>query len=183
MRILDDNGSEVGPNVLGSMVLKNPLPPGTLSTLYKNDERFVNSYMSKFPGYYDTSDSAFLDDDGYVHIVGRTDDVINTAGHRLSTGAMEEILMEHESVSECAIFPMKDDVKGEIPVGLVILDRGSTIDHEVLKQDLIKMVRHELGPVAAFKKVAVVKALPKTRSGKNCNNRVDIDQDIRLLSR
>ena len=122
--------------------------------------------MTKFPGYYDTSDAAYFDKDGYIHIVGRVDDVINTAGHRLSTGTMEEILVSHEDVADCAVFPVKDTIKGEVPVGLVVLNKTSTIDESRLRKELVDLVRKELGPVASFKKVKAVKALPKTRSGK-----------------
>ena len=167
VHILNDAGQEVTtPRELGSLALKLPLPPGTFQTLYNNEERFVKSYMTKFPGYYDTSDAAFFDEDGYIHIVGRVDDVINTAGHRLSTGAMEEIIMGHDDVADCAIFPVKDAVKGEVPVGLVVLNQTSTIGEAQLRNELVDLVRQELGPVAAFKKVKAVKALPKTRSGK-----------------
>lgn len=166
VRILDENAADVRPGQLGDMVLKTPLPPGTLLTLYNNDERYVREYLSRYPGFYDTADAAFYDDDGYIHIVGRVDDVINTAGHRLSTGAIEEILMEHPEVADCAVFPVKDAVKGEVPIGLVVLNKGSTIDHAKLKEDLIRGVRDTLGPVASFKTAAAVQALPKTRSGK-----------------
>jgi len=166
VHILDEAGHDVGMDQLGDMVLKLPLPPGTLKTLYGNDERFINAYLTHFPGYYDTSDAAFRDEDGYIHVVGRMDDVINVAGHRLSTGAMEETLMEHPDVADCAVFPVHNELKGEIPVGLVVLNKGSTIETEVLYKELVRLVRREIGPVAAFKKVAVVEALPKTRSGK-----------------
>ena len=166
VKILDDHGNELPQGQLGNMVLKAPLPPGTLSTLFKNDERFIQSYMKKFPGYYDTADAAFIDKDGYIHILGRVDDIINTAGHRLSTGALEEILMDHPEVADCAVFPVKDEIKGELPVGLVVMNKGSTIEEDTLKTELIQMVRAEMGPVAAFRMVAVVKGLPKTRSGK-----------------
>ena len=166
VRILDENGNELGPNQLGDMVLKMPLPPGTLSTLYNNDERYIKEYLEHHPGYYDTMDCAYRDDEGYIHIVGRVDDIINVAGHRLSTGSMEECLMNHPDVADCAVFPMKDELKGELPVGLVVLKKGSTIEEERLKQELIGLVREEVGPVAAFKLVASVKAMPKTRSGK-----------------
>lgn len=161
VQIFNKEGNEAGVNELGDMVLKLPLPPGSLMTLYKNDARFVKEYLEKFPGYYDTMDCAFRDEDGYIHIVGRVDDVINVSGHRLSTGAMEECLMNHPEVADCAVFPVKDDVKGQIPVGLVILNKGSTATEDSLRAELIALVRDEIGPVAAFKKVASVKALPK----------------------
>ena len=164
--ILDDDGHPQPPNQLGNMVIKLPLPPGTLSTLYENDERFVDTYFSRYPGYYDTTDAAYIDDDGYVFIMGRTDDVINTAGHRLSTAGMEEILMAHPDVADCAVIGVNDDIKGQVPVGFVVLISRSEKDHGEICSELIQSVRETLGPVAAFKKVGVVKALPKTRSGK-----------------
>jgi propionyl-CoA synthetase len=166
LAIADEQGHILPHNTLGDMILKLPLPPGTLTTLYGDHDRFISSYLSKYPGYYDTGDAVHVDDDGYIHIMGRNDDVINTAGHRLSTGSMEEILMDHAEVADCAVIPVKDELKGQIPVGFVIVNAGSNIDHATLQLELIERVRNELGPVAAFKKVAVVKALPKTRSGK-----------------
>lgn len=166
IRILGDSGRELPQGELGNMVIRTPLPPGTLQTLYKNDERYVNEYLTKYPGFYDTGDAAFVDEDGYVHILGRTDDLINTSGYRLSTGTIEELLQSHPEVAECAVIPVKDFLKGEVPVGFVITNKGSTMEHEQLKQELIRIVRDDLGPVASFKQVGVVKALPKTRSGK-----------------
>ena len=167
VHILNDAGQKVTePRELGSLVLKHPLPPGAFQTLYNNAERFVQTYMTKFHGYYDTSDAAFFDEDGYIHIVGRVDDVINTAGHRLSTGAIEEIIMSHVDVADCAVFPMKDEVKGHVPIGLVVLNKTSTIEESQLKKEVVDLVRQEIGSVANFKKVKPVKALPKTRSGK-----------------
>ena len=166
LRVLDDNGQELPSGELGTLVIKRPLPPGAISTLYNNDERCIQEYYARFPGFYDTSDAAYMDEDGYVHILGRRDDIINTAGHRLSTGAIEEILMEHEEVADCAVFAVNDKVKGQIPVGLVVTNKGSIIDAQQLKVELVQKVRECLGPVAAFKKVMAVRALPKTRSGK-----------------
>ncbi|CAB9501841.1 CoA synthetase short-chain family member 3, mitochondrial [Seminavis robusta] len=166
LAIADDQGNILPHNTLGDMILKLPLPPGSLTTLYGDHDRFIKSYLTKYPGYYDSGDAVYVDDDGYIHIMGRNDDVINTAGHRLSTGSMEEILMDHSEVADCAVVAAKDELKGQIPVGFVIVNAGSEMDHETLKQELVQRVRNELGPVAAFKKVAVVKALPKTRSGK-----------------
>lgn len=167
IRVLDNEGKEVPPNTLGSLAIKLPLPPGTLPTLYNNDERYIQEYLTRFPGYYDTSDAGKIDEDGYIHVMGRTDDIINTAGMRLSTGAMEEILLEHPHVTDSAVFGVKDELKGEIPVGFVVVspDRTSDTEDELLKS-LVALVRKRLGPVSNFKKVAVVKALPKTRSGK-----------------
>mmetsp|Transcript_26088 Transcript_26088/g.71856 ORF Transcript_26088/g.71856 Transcript_26088/m.71856 type:complete len:709 (+) Transcript_26088:150-2276(+) len=164
--VLDDGGHKLPTGKLGNMVLKLPLPPGTLTTLYQNEERFVQSYLTHYPGHYDTGDAAYRDEDGYVFIMGRTDDIINTAGHRLSTGGMEEILMEHEDVADCAVIGVKDELKGQVPVGFATLVADSDKNHETIKADLVQLVRDTLGPVAAFKKVAIVKALPKTRSGK-----------------
>lgn len=166
VRILDKNGIETEVNQLGDMVLKLPLPPGTLTTLYNNDEGFVKTYMEHYRGFYDTMDCAFRDEAGYIHIVGRMDDVINVSGHRLSTGSMEECLMNHPEVADCAVFPTKHHLRGEVPVGLVVLNKGSTIAEDQLRAELIALVRDEIGPVAAFKRVASVNALPKTRSGK-----------------
>jgi propionyl-CoA synthetase len=166
--ILDDtDGQPVGPNELGNMVIKTPLPPGTLKTIYKDDDRYIKTYLSKYDGYYDTGDAAYRDTDGYIYIMGRTDDVINTAGHRLSTGMMEEILLEHPKVADCAVIPVVDVVKGQLPFGFVVCNKDTTeIEHDQICADLVNMVRESLGPVAAFKNVAVVKGLPKTRSGK-----------------
>jgi propionyl-CoA synthetase len=167
LEIIDGNGQPLPPNKLGNMVLKTPLPPGALMTIYKDDDRYIREYLTKYPGYYDTGDAAFRDDQGYFHIMGRTDDIINTAGHRLSTGSMEEILMEHEEVADCAVIPVKDSVKGHVPVGLVVcVTETLPTEFERIKTELIELVRDQLGPVASFRTVGVVKALPKTRSGK-----------------
>jgi propionyl-CoA synthetase len=166
LKVLDDNGAVVPPGELGNLAIKLPLPPGTLLTLYNNEERYVRDYLTRYPGYYESGDAAFIDNDGYVHIMGRTDDVINTAGHRLSTGAMEEILMDHPDVADCAVIGVKDSLKGQVPIGFVITDVDCTKDETTICAELVQMVRDELGPVASFKKVAIVKALPKTRSGK-----------------
>jgi propionyl-CoA synthetase len=150
-------------------VIKLPLPPGALPTLWNDDERFVASYMSAFPGYYLTGDGGFFDDDGYLYVMGRTDDVINVAGHRLSTGSMEEVLAGHPDVAECAVFGISDPMKGQLPRGLVVLKSGVPNDYESEKRlcaELVKMVREQIGAVAALKEVSVVAALPKTRSGK-----------------
>lgn len=167
LEILDDEGKRVPSNTLGNMVIKTPLPPGTLTTIYKNDERYQKDYLSKFPGYYETGDSAYVDDDGYVYIMGRTDDVIDTAGHRLSTGGMEEVLMEHPKVADCAVIPVNDPIKGQVPVGLVVCVAGtSPTEYDDICRELVALVREQMGPVASFKKVGIVKGLPKTRSGK-----------------
>ncbi|MEA2116475.1 MAG: propionyl-CoA synthetase [Thermodesulfobacteriota bacterium] len=166
VKILDDEGNELGPNQEGNIVVKLPLPPGTLVTLWRNDERFVSSYMDAFPGYYETSDGGYIDEDGYVFVMGRIDDVINIAGHRLSTGAMEEVIATHVHVAECAVFGTDDSLKGQKPLGLVVLKAGVECDEEELKTDLAKMVRSQIGPIACYRETAIVARLPKTRSGK-----------------
>jgi propionyl-CoA synthetase len=166
VKILDDEGNELGPNQEGNIVVKLPLPPGTLATLWRNEERFISSYMSAFPGYYETSDGGYIDEDGYVFVMGRIDDVINIAGHRLSTGAMEEVIATHPHVAECAVFGTDDSLKGQKPLGLVVLKAGVECDEEDLKTELVKMVRSQIGPIACYKETAVVMRLPKTRSGK-----------------
>ena len=166
VRILDTKGNEVPAGTEGMVVLKLPLPPGTLPTLWNNDKRFVESYMSEYKGYYFTSDGGYIDEDGYVYIMGRVDDVINVAGHRLSTGAMEEVVSEHKDVAECAVFGAGDQLKGQLPVGLIVLKSGVETDHGEIKKKLVQMVREQIGPIACFKEMAVVKRLPKTRSGK-----------------
>ena len=167
LQIVDSDGNTLPTNELGNMVLKLPLAPGTLSTIYNDDDRYVRDYLTKYPGYYDTGDAAYVDEHGYVHIMGRTDDVINTAGHRLSTGTMEEILMEHDSVADCAVVPVNDAIKGQVPVGFVVCNAGTNAeDHDRIKSELIQLVRDGLGPVASFRTVGIVDRLPKTRSGK-----------------
>ncbi len=166
VRILDDKGNEVGPHQEGHVVVKLPLPPGTLPNLWQAEEKFVSSYMSTFPGYYETSDGGYKDEDGYIFVMGRMDDVINIAGHRLSTGAMEEVVSTHPSVAECAVFGTDDSLKGQLPVGLVVLKAGVEQDEDELKKDLIRMVRNQIGPIACYKETSIVMRLPKTRSGK-----------------
>jgi len=166
VRILDDEGNELGPNQEGNIVVKLPLPPGTLATLWRNEERFIKSYMSAFPGYYETSDGGYFDEDGYIFVMGRIDDVINIAGHRLSTGAMEEVIATHPHVAECAVFGTSDSLKGQKPLGLVVLKAGVECDEEALKAELIQMIRDKIGPIACYRETAIVARLPKTRSGK-----------------
>jgi propionyl-CoA synthetase len=166
VKILDENGKEVGPNQEGIVAIKLPLPPGTLPTLWKKDDRFVESYLKPLPGYYYTSDSGFIDEDGYVWIMGRIDDIINVSGHRLSTGEMEEVVAKHPAVAECAVVGVADSLKGQLPLGLVVLKAGVDSDHEKIVSDLVFMVRDQIGPIACFKQAVVVKRLPKTRSGK-----------------
>ncbi|MBK8175564.1 MAG: propionyl-CoA synthetase [Rhodospirillales bacterium] len=164
--VLDEANKEVGRGQSGTICVKLPLPPGALPTLWNNDDRFVKSYLTEFPGYYTTADAGFMDEDGYVYIMARTDDVINVAGHRLSTGAMEEVLARHDDVAECAVVGVYDNFKGQLPVGFVVLKAGVSKSHEQIVKELVKMVRDQIGPVAAFKTATVIDRLPKTRSGK-----------------
>jgi propionyl-CoA synthetase len=166
VRVLDEEGHEVPAGKLGAICIKLPLPPSCLPTLWNADERFVQSYLSRYPGYYLTGDAGFKDEDGYLFIMSRIDDVINVAGHRLSTGAMEEVLASHPAVAECAVIGVADELKGELPLGLVVLKAGVDRPHGEIERELVQKVRDEIGPVAAFKLVTVVKRLPKTRSGK-----------------
>ncbi|GAA5155151.1 propionyl-CoA synthetase [Pseudonocardia eucalypti] len=166
VQVLDPSGSPAPADTDGAIVLKLPLPPGALPTLWNDDERYVASYLSAFDGYYLTGDGGHLDADGYVFVMGRTDDVINVAGHRLSTGTMEEVLAAHPDVAECAVIGVADTMKGQIPRGFVVLKAGVEADEAELAAELIAMVRDQVGAVASFKEVAVVPALPKTRSGK-----------------
>jgi propionyl-CoA synthetase len=164
--VLDSSGQPAPAGTDGSIVVKLPLPPGSLPTLWNDDERYVASYLSAFPGYYLTGDGGRIDEDGYVYVMGRTDDVINVAGHRLSTGSMEEVLAAHPSVAECAVIGAADPMKGQVPRGFVVLKAGAQVDESQLRGELVAMVRDQVGAVASFKDVAVVPALPKTRSGK-----------------
>jgi propionyl-CoA synthetase len=150
----------------GAIAIKLPLPPGSLPTLWGDDQRYVTEYLSRFPGYYLTGDGGYRDEDGYLFVMGRTDDVINVAGHRLSTGEMEAVLAAHPAVAECAVIGVHDALKGQLPLGLVVLKAGVDTVQEKLKAELVEAVRREIGPVAAFHDVEVVPALPKTRSGK-----------------
>jgi len=164
--IVDDHGKLLGAQKMGRIVIKLPLPPGCLPTLWNNDERFKDAYLKAVPGHYLTGDSGYLDEDGYLYVMGRIDDTINVAGHRLSSGAMEEVLASHPAVAECAVIAVNDELKGSLPLGLVVMKSGVTIDRETLSRELVDLVREEIGPVAVFKKVVVVDRLPKTRSGK-----------------
>ncbi len=166
MAVLDNDGHPIKPGEIGAIVAKLPLPPGTLPTLWKNDERYKETYLNEFPGYYETSDAGFIDDDGYVFVMARTDDIINVAGHRLSTGAMEEVIAEHPDVAECAVMGVDDKLKGQIPLGMMVLNAGVERDHDDIVKEVILQMRNKIGPVAAFKTAIVVKRLPKTRSGK-----------------
>jgi propionyl-CoA synthetase len=166
VEILDEGGQPVGPNTLGAIAIKLPLPPGCLPTLWNADERFRKSYLTTYPGYYETGDAGMLDEEGYVYVMARTDDVINVAGHRLSTGAMEEVLASHADVAECAVIGAADALKGQTPVGFLCLNAGCARDPQAVAAECVKLVREKIGPVAAFKTAIVVARLPKTRSGK-----------------
>jgi propionyl-CoA synthetase len=166
IQILDHDHQPVPAGSEGDIAIKLPLPPGTLPTLWGDDNRYIASYLSDHPGYYTSGDGGFIDEDGYVYVMGRTDDVINVAGHRLSTGSMEAVVASHPDVAECAVIGVHDDLKGQIPRAFVVLKAGSTIDADDLQRQVVAMVREEIGPVAAFKEAVVVPALPKTRSGK-----------------
>ena len=166
VRILDQAGNELPAGQEGAIAIKLPLPPGTLPTLWGDDDRYVEAYLSRYDGYYLTGDSGFKDEDGYLFVMGRTDDVINVAGHRLSTGSMEAVLAAHAAVAECAVIGVHDEIKGQVPRGLVVLKAGVEISEDTLREELVAAVRRDIGPVAAFRHVSVVDALPKTRSGK-----------------
>ena len=168
VQILNPTTSEeVKPNELGDICIKGPLPPGTLQTIYNNDSRFLSAYWDQHKGYFSTGDAGFKDENGYVSVMTRTDDLINTAGHRLSTGSMEQAMGKHASVAECACIGVKDSLKGEVPIGFVVLNAGtSQEDQDAIPDQVIKLVRAEVGPVASFHQCLVVEALPKTRSGK-----------------
>ena len=166
VHILDADGVEVAPGVTGEIVMRLPLPPGCLPTLWQDDDRFVDSYLSRHDGAYVTGDGGFQDEDGYLYVMGRINDVINVAGHRLSTGEMEEVLASHPAVAECAVIGVHDPVKGEVPRGFVTLKAGIGTDPAVLQAELVALIRERIGPVAALRRVDIVEALPKTRSGK-----------------
>ena len=166
VRVLDEGGKEVPPGTMGTIAIRLPLPPGCLPTLWGSDERMRESYLTTFPGYYDTSDAGIIDEDGYITVLGRTDDIINVAGHRLSTGGMEAVLSAHPDVAECAVIGIRDTLKGEVPCGFVVLKARVDRDPAAIERELVAKVRDEIGPVAAFKLALTVPRLPKTRSGK-----------------
>ena len=166
VQILNDEGHPIPAGELGAVVIKLPMPPGTLSTLWNAEKRYISSYLTTFPGYYETGDAGVIDADGYLAIMARTDDVINVAGHRLSTGAMEEVLASHPDVAECAVIGVSDALKGQLPMGFLCLNKGCDRDPEEIRKECVKLVREKIGPVAAFKTAVVVDRLPKTRSGK-----------------
>jgi propionyl-CoA synthetase len=166
VEVLDESGQPVPPGETGNIVIGLPLPPGTLPTLWNKDDRYRSAYLDRYPGYYLTGDSGFCDEDGYLWIMSRIDDIINVAGHRLSTGQMEEVLASHPGVAECAVIGVEDQLKGQLPLGLVVMQAGAEADQAQIKADLVRRVREVIGPVAAFKLVTIVDRLPKTRSGK-----------------
>lgn len=166
VQVVDDEGRLLGPNEQGSIVIALPLPPGCAQTLWNDHPRYLQAYLKAFPGYYHTGDGGYVDEEGFVYIMGRTDDVINVSGHRLSTGEMEELLALHEAVAECAVIAVQDDLKGHVPLGLVVLKDGAQISEANLQRDLVALVRERIGALACFQRTVVVKRLPKTRSGK-----------------
>jgi propionyl-CoA synthetase len=166
IQVLDEGGKEVPRGTLGAICVKLPLPPSCLPTLWNADERFRKSYLSHFPGYYETADAGYMDEDGYLYIMARTDDIINVAGHRLSTGGMEEVLASHPDVAECAVVGIADNLKGQIPIGFVVLKSGVNKKPEEVEAECVKLVRDKIGAVAALRHVMAVARLPKTRSGK-----------------
>ena len=166
LRIVDEDGTEGPPGEIGALVVKLPLPPGSSPTLWNADDRFRDTYLSNFSGYYETADAGYIDENGYVFVMARTDDIINVAGHRLSTGAIEEVLAAHPDVAECAVVGVADELKGQIPLGLLVLKAGVEREHDEICDETVQLVRARVGPVAVFKQAVVVDRLPKTRSGK-----------------
>jgi propionyl-CoA synthetase len=166
VRILGEQGEPLGPGDEGAVAVRLPLPPGTLSTLWRADDRFVESYLSSFPGHYSTGDGGYIDDDGYLYVMGRVDDVINVAGHRLTTGAIEEVLASHPDVAECAVIGIPDELRGQVPLGLVVLKSGADRKHDEVNTELVALVRDQVGAFACYRESRVVERLPKTRSGK-----------------
>jgi propionyl-CoA synthetase len=166
VRVLGENGTDVPRGETGAIAIRLPLPPGCMPTQWRNDEGFKLTYLSRFPGFYETADAGYIDDDGYLFVMARTDDIINVAGHRLSTGGMEEILASHPDVAECAVIGVADALKGQVPVGLAVLNAGVQRDPQVIAGELVRLVRERLGAVASMKQVLIIKRLPKTRSGK-----------------
>ncbi len=164
--MLDECGQPAAPGEIGNLCGKLPLPPGTFPTLWNDDQRFIESYLTRFPGYYQTADAGMIDADGYVYVMARTDDIINTAGHRLSTGGMEEVLASHPDVAECAVIGVHDALKGQVPLGFLVLKAGVDRPSDKIVAEVVDLVRERIGPVASFKTATVVKRLPKTRSGK-----------------
>jgi propionyl-CoA synthetase len=166
VQILSEDGNEMPTGEMGNIVIKLPMPPSCLPSLWGNDQRFIDAYLTKYEGYYLTGDAGFKDEDDYLWIMSRTDDVINVAGHRLSTGAMEEVLSGHSDIAECAVIGVADDLKGQMPLGLIVLKAGVDRTEADIVKELVQRVRDQIGPVAAFKQAKIVNRLPKTRSGK-----------------
>ena len=166
LRVVDEDGTERPRGEIGPLVVKLPLPPGSSPTLWNADERFREAYLSTFPGYYQTADAGYVDENGYVFVMARTDDIINVAGHRLSTGAIEEVLAAHPDVAECAVIGVADELRGQVPIGLLVLKAGVEREHEAICDETVRLVRERIGPIAVFRKAVVVDRLPKTRSGK-----------------
>jgi propionyl-CoA synthetase len=166
VRVLDNDGNERAPGEIGAIVVRLPMPPGATPTLWNAEERFRETYLSRFPGFYETADAGYVDENGYVFVMARTDDIINVAGHRLSTGAIEEVLASHEDVAECAVIGVGDELKGQLPVGLLVLKAGVERPADEIVAEVVQLVRERIGPVASFKRAVVVERLPKTRSGK-----------------
>ena len=166
VRVVDDKGEEVERGKIAALVVKLPLPPGSLPTLWNNEEGYRSSYLEEFPGWYKTGDAGYVDEDGYIYVMSRTDDIINVAGHRLSTGAMEEVLASHPDIAECAVIGAADAIKGQVPVGFLVLKAGVVREHSEIVGEAVQLVRDKIGPVASFKTAAIAERLPKTRSGK-----------------
>ena len=186
LHVLDAAGEPLPAGEEGNLAIKLPMAPGTLAGLWEDDERFISAYMSAFDGYYSTGDGGYIDDEGYVYVMGRTDDVINVAGHRLSTGAMEAVIGQHPAVAEAAVIGVRDELKGQRPVGYVVLKSGEVRDPDELRAELVKMVREQIGAVATFRDCTVVQGLPKTRSGKILRKTMrqiaDGEQDVAVPS-
>jgi propionyl-CoA synthetase len=170
LQVLDENQQSVPNGTMGQLVIKLPLPPGNLLTLFNNDQRFIDAYMKNIPGYYDTGDAGLIDSDGYVHVLARIDDVINVAGHRLSSGGMEEILSSHPDIAEAVVIGIHNELKGHLPLGMAVLNGDCQRPHAEIQQEVVKMVRERIGAVACFKRLIVVQKFPKTRSGKITRN-------------
>ena len=166
VKVLDENGEELPDETEGTIAIKLPLPPGCLTTLWEKDDAYVSSYLETFAGYYSTGDGGFKDKDGYIYIMGRVDDIINVAGHRLSTGGMEEVVAKHPDVAECAVIGVDDQLKGQVPVGFAVLKAGVSRNHADIQKEIVGMIRDQIGALACLKDVAIVARLPKTRSGK-----------------
>ncbi|NOT97470.1 MAG: AMP-binding protein, partial [Sideroxydans sp.] len=166
VRILDENGKQMAANEQGYIAIKLPLPPSCMNRVWGDDDKFRDSYLQFLPGYYTTGDGGYIDDEGYVFVMGRVDDVINVAGHRLSTGEIEEVVAGHPAVAECAVIARDDDLKGQVPMGLVVLKSGAAIDDAVLQKELVSRVREAIGAITCYKDTVVLARLPKTRSGK-----------------